>query len=511
MRILFIYPRMPLYAGTSNMPPIAVLNLASFMQREGHEVQIRERNIHKKNVSLGIEGFNPDVVVCTLMFVGQIRDMQIVCREIRALRPGLPILCGGLTASTFPELILKEGLADYVGISEGEYTLMELLEVIAGHRDPSTVQSLVYLDENRQPVHTPLRPFANLGDFPATDFSLLPMEKYFDFYPESPHTLTVYASKGCPGQCTFCFNAAYHRRQYRVRKREIVVREIETLVTDYGADGIIFIDELWGVDKEELRAYCDDITALSKKLGKPIRWVCQTCFGVLSLDDLKRMADAGCFLIPFGLESGSPEILKSVKKGYPLKRVDADINNCKAVGISTLVFVIFGFPGETQEQIKQTVHTIFRLNPTFYSTFLFTVAGSADYSKLVSSGKLRPPEDLAGWAEHENRQSMFVNYSAIPDRELKVIHSFFMWRMLFQDRKDRKHGRLVGLRMALRRVVESMGQRGFFKFCFAQIRLALRTLWYYYAFPGIRRKYDLYPRNFGRKDWNDLAHLDTVL
>jgi len=509
MRVLFVYPKMQLNLAQGNTPPTAALSLASFIQREGHDVRIYERNIDKKSVSYAIEDFKPDVLVCTLMFMQQIRDTQSVCREIRSLRPDLPILCGGLTASLLPELILKEGLADYVGVAEGEYTLLELLEVASGQRDPSTVRSLVYLDPNGQPVHTPLRPFADLGDFPKMDFSLLPMDKYFVYYPQAPRTLTVHAAKGCPGHCTFCFNAAYNRCRYRARGRETVLREIETLATEYGADGFIFIDELWGVNKEDLRAYCDEIAALSEKLGRQLRWYCQTRIGVLDFEDLERMARAGCFMIPFGMESGSPEILKRMQKGYPLKRLETDFNNCKALGVGTIALALFGFPGETPAQIKQTVHTIFRLNPTIYSALLFTaIPGTAEYNRLVSSGRLTPPTDLAGWARREDGRTMPANYSAIPDRELKVIDSFFYWRMLFQNRGDRKTGRLDYVRMALGRVADNIGRKGFFDFLFRQAGSVLRTAWYYYAYPGIRKKYDLYPRNFGRKDWEDLQHLD---
>ena len=179
MRILFIYPKTQLNLAQGNMPPLPVLSLASFLKREGHEVRIYERNIDDKSIARTIEEFGPGVVSCTLLFAQQIRDMRTVCREIRALRPCLPIFCGGLMASLIPELILKEGLADYIGIGEGEYTFLELLEVAGGRREPSAVQSIVYPGEDGRPVHTPLRPFADLKDFPETDFTLLPMEKYF--------------------------------------------------------------------------------------------------------------------------------------------------------------------------------------------------------------------------------------------------------------------------------------------------------------------------------------------
>jgi len=513
MRILFVNPRTQTNLVQGNTPPTAVLALASFMRREGHQVRIYERNIDKKSVSRTLDEFNPDVIACTLMFAMQIADMQAVCARVRALRPGLPILCGGVMASIIPELLLMEGLADYVGIAEGEHTLLELLEVVRGQREPSAVQSLVYLDQTGQPVRTPLRPFADLSDFPETDFTLLPMEKYFGFNPESPRTLTVFASKGCPGQCTFCINASYHRCQYRARKRETVLREIETLVSRHGAGGINFIDETWGVDKEDLRAYCDGIAALSEKLGRRIGWACETRIGVLDPGDLERMARAGCRRVCFGLESGSPEILARMRKGYPIKRIETDINNCKAAGIGVMPFFIFGFPGETPAQARQTVHTIFRLNPDFlFGIGLYYASpGTADYNALVSSGRLSPPRDLAGWAKLGERISLGENHSAVPDRELKVIRGFFYWRVLFQGRGNRKTGRLAYAKTGLRRVADMIGRKGSFQFFLGHFRLALGIVWYSCAYPGIRKKYDLHARSFGRKDWDDLSHLDASM
>jgi len=192
-----------------------------------------------------------------------------------------------------------------------------------------------------------------------------------------------------------------------------------------------------------------------------------------------------------------------------LKKIESDFCNCKEAGISALSFVIFGFPDETPAQIKQTVHTIFRLNPTTYSTFLFTpMPGTAEYNNLVASGRLAPPSDITSWANWEDRQMVHVNYSAVPDRELKVIHYFFYWRLLFQDRKDQKTGRLDFIKMGLRRVKNTIGRKGFLSFCFIQAYFVLCIVWYNYAYPGIRKKYDLYPRSFGRKDWDDLGHLD---
>jgi len=368
----------------------------------------------------------------------------------------------------------------------------------------------VYLDKAGRPVHTPLRPFADLAEFPDTDFSLLPMDRFFTYFPEAPRTMTLYASKGCPAQCTFCFNTVYHRCQRRVRARQSVMREVEMLVSVYSADGILFVDEAWGLDNEDLRMYCADIAAMSQKLGKQIRWSCITRIGVLGFDDMRLMADTGCWMISFGLESGSPEMLKRIKKGYPLKRVETDVNNCKSLGIKVWVSAIFGFPSETPAQIKQTVHTIFRLNPTIYGTGTFYASpGAAEYNNLVASGRLAPPSDLKSWAKLGERQFMDKNYSAIPDRELQVIHHFFYWRMMFQNRKDERTGRLDYIKIGFRRVVDNVGRKGFFRFFVKNFRLALNAAWYYYAFPGIRKKYDLYARNFGRKDWDDLGHLDV--
>jgi len=122
VRILFVYPKMTLNLALGNMPPIAVLSLASFIQREGHRVRIYERNIDGQSLSRAVEGFKPDAAVLTLMFAQQIADMQAVCEELRASFPALPILCGGLTASLIPDLILRDsGQQVKIGVLNREW------------------------------------------------------------------------------------------------------------------------------------------------------------------------------------------------------------------------------------------------------------------------------------------------------------------------------------------------------------------------------------------------------
>ncbi|MDR1734942.1 MAG: B12-binding domain-containing radical SAM protein [Oscillospiraceae bacterium] len=511
MRILFVYPLLTKFVSPFRgiTLPVSVLQVASFVQAKGHTVQIADRNVQGAASCKRIERFKPDAIAFTVMFTHQIQDFIAESNAIRRKYPELPILSGGLTATLLAESIIKDGNADYVGLNEGEYTLLELLEVISGKRTPDTVQSLVYRTPDGEIVQTAQRSFVDLADFPLADYSLLPMDKYAASYPGVSRAFPVIASKGCPAACTFCVSKAYNRGCCRQRSRESVMQEIRTLVTEYDADGIIFYDETFGVDKAALEGHCADFIALRTESGKPIKWLCESRIGVLTRDDLDRMANAGCIMIQFGIENGSPEILQRIKKGYNPAKVETDIRNCKSSGIRPLTSLILGFPDETEAQIRQTIHLIFRLNTETYSAgYYYASLCSEDYNRLVAERRLVPVQSLSKHKKTGNRYSVDTNYAAIPTKELKVIFSFFNWVAVFHKQVAATDKGLYLLRTAIPNILRNIRKGGFLLDCFQMLLIFLNAAWCIHAYPQIRNKYDLYSGNFGRADWSDLAYMD---
>ncbi|MDR0883316.1 MAG: B12-binding domain-containing radical SAM protein [Oscillospiraceae bacterium] len=499
MKVLLVNP-VPDFGFNWNFDmPFSCLALGSFLQTRGHEVRIWDRRVERVHIQKYIARSAPDAVCLSVIASTYIRDAMDVAAV--AKDAGIPVIWGGHYATIVPEEILRSGLADWVGLREGEYTLLELLAVVAGTQNIADVLGAAYLDADGRFVVNPERPFANLADFPPLDYALLPdIRLYQTAMAPARHLSSIITSKGCPYQCTFCFNYYYHHCQLRLRPLELVFAEIDTLARDYGADGLMILDELFGVNKERLRAFC----AFMREKHPAMSWFCCNAVGNFTADELKMMYAAGCKTISYGIESGSRELLARIKKNYDPAILAAFIQQTKDAGLTTSGSFIIGFPKETVAQLRETVHMVFRLALDLVVLNYFSVVpGSELFNELVDEGKITPAKTLQEVIAYGERNDMEHNYSEIPTIDLKVVRCFFRWNALkATTREGEKGSSLIMLKMALSQVllmVFRTGVRNALVNLYGAAKEFLVTFWYAHAHPKIRKKYDLYRRNFGRR------------
>ena len=499
MRVLFVRPKVGFFVSVSS-PPLGSLALASFLHTKGHAVRIFDHEI-ERDLTKAVTEFKPDAVAITLLGESQVPDALAIARALKAL--GLPVFWGGYMASAVPELVARSGFADYVGISEGEYTLLELLDVIEGKRAPETVLGIAYVDGNGEYHRTADRPFADPAEFPPMDYSLIPVERFNYTLSIANRTSLMMTSKGCPYSCTFCFNSEFHRCQRRVYPKEVILQQIRDLAERHGVDGIYFADEIFGTDKQELRALCKGLKELNL-----VAWATETTIGALSREDLVLMHDAGCRLLCFGLESGSAEMRKKLHKFYDASKINETFCNCREVGILTYGFFIIGLPDETPEQVRETVHLYLRTQPDLGSmAFYVPIPGTQLCQELEAAGRLELPKTLEAMVHPAMaRQSMLQNYSRIPDKDLRVILNFFYWRMAFKKKRKvpgvKRSPILVMEVKNLLAYLRNEGPRGLARGLWNSAKYFCTVAWYAHAYPSIRRKYDLASKNFGRADWD---------
>lgn len=506
MRVLFVRPKSGFYVNQGSSPPLSSLALASFIQSKGHTVRVFDCQL-ERGLMKSVEEFAPDAVAVTLSSESVIPEALRVSRALKAL--GLPVFWGGHMASAIPEEIARSGYVDYVGISEGEYTLLELLEVTAGRRAPETVLGIAYVDENGLYHRTGDRPFADLADFPPLDYSLIPIKKYLNRFPFANRTFLMISSKGCIFRCTFCYNNEYHRCQRRVYPLEVLLQQIKTLAVDYGVNGVLFWDELFGVDKQELRAFCQGV----KGLGLGLVWTAVTAVGILSREDIMMMHEAGCRMLCYGLESGSAEMRKKLHKYYDASKIDETVRNCRDAGILFMPNFMIGLPDETPEQLRETVRLYFRTHPDMITMSYYTpIPGSQLYRALEASGRMPPRKKTLEGIRLQTMefQHLAQNFSDVPAKDLQVIMQFVYWQTVF-GKKQKTPGfdwgsNLKMLIINLLHYLRCAGLRGLARGVWEAGKLFCNVAWYAHAYPSIRKKYDLYAKNFGRTDWDETGH-----
>jgi len=488
MKVLLIHPN----CGFQFVPqtaPLGLMAIATYLKQRGDLVRVYDRNVEKLSLGKLLRDFRPDAAGLCVASMMHLRDGVRLSRRLR--NEGIPVIWGGHMATIEPEMILRENAADFVVMGEGEVTFHELLRALENNGELRQIAGIAFRE--RGEIHiAPERAFADPADLPAIDWSLVDPEKYFAPLYGSRKMMYLYTSKGCPGSCTFCINTGYHHSRVRQRPNSYVLSEIRTLTEKHGMDGVYFTDEIFGLNKTALHDLCRRLQCL--ELG--ITWGCETKLGLLRREDLQAMYDAGCRWIYFGVESGSPEMQKRIRKNLDLEKIEEELQCCRQIGISTTCGIIVGFPDETQAQLLETVRLLQRLDPNLIQALaFFPMPGSAACAGLVNEGRLTLPRTLREWSRYAPLTGMFGNFSNVPTRDLLVIQSFFSWRS-FVHREFPK-GAARRYAFALNTIVTSLRnilRQGFFSmflYAFSSARLFLTIAWYANAYPAVRRKYGL--------------------
>jgi hypothetical protein len=274
MKVLLINPRTTGYS-RSVTTPLGLLSIASNLRRAGHDALLYDRTVNHAKLRAVLSSFSPDIVGISLISFKSIKDAIRLSDECAA--GGRPVVWGGPLASELYEAVLKIGSVSAVSIGEGEYTWIDVADALQkGSVDFSAIPGMAYRGKAGEALLSPERPFADLATLADIDWSLVRVEDYFQSSYECSRMLYLYAAKGCPHNCAFCYNKDFHKCRYRKRPMETLLREIRYLVTEHGMDGIYFADELWCRNVTEMHRVCDDL----KSLSLPFVWGCQTRIGV---------------------------------------------------------------------------------------------------------------------------------------------------------------------------------------------------------------------------------------
>ena len=489
MRVLLINPKTEKYTRAITAP-LGLLSIASYLEAEGFSVRLYDRTVEKTSLEEVFRSFPAELVGVSLISFLSVYDAEDVSAFLK--QRGVPVVWGGPLASELPEAVLKNNCVDAVSLGEGEATWLELAKAVAaGRLDWSGIAGLALRGPDGTAVRTEARPFLDLAVLPDINWRLVDVQKYFQTSYGCKRMLYLYAAKGCPFSCTFCYNKDFHHCTYRKRPMEALLREIRFLVENYGMDGVYFADELWCRSVKDMHEICDSL----KSLRLDFVWGGQTRIGIFSREDFAYMYDAGCRWIFFGVESGSKEMLRRMNKKIAFDKIEQTVADCKAAGIVTIASFIIGYPGETVAQARETVDLIRRLDTHMINLNFFIVVPGADiYYQLIDEGKITAITNLHTLADEEPMQQLEYNYSAIPDLDINVIRSYYMWRSFLAN--DIK---VDGKRTSFTKKVITDGLKsvktGNLKEFIASAWNAgmefLRTCWYANAYPAIKKKYGI--------------------
>lgn len=303
-----------------------------------------------------------------------------LARTIKKIDESVTIIVGGIHPTLYPQDFFDgETGVDICILGEGELTTYELCQSILnnGKIDLSEIRGIAYFDSKLQRVvYTPRRPLAeNLDDISFPDYTLIDMQYYTNANPYAIRgcflrSMYLLATRGCPSQCTFC--VAKKLREFngggRVRSAKSLIEELKELKEKYAIDSFYFIDDLFAIDKNNVRKFCNLLKI--EKMG--LVWGCSSKVSALNKEIIKVMAEAGCIQIDFGVERGSNNALRLIKKGQNIEMVKNVFNFCHKDGIRTFANMLVNLPGETEGDLNDILLLLDKLNPEVVSINIFT-------------------------------------------------------------------------------------------------------------------------------------------
>ncbi|PLX98544.1 MAG: hypothetical protein C0624_14385 [Desulfuromonas sp.] len=367
---------------------------------EGHTLELAADHICKSSAKyIGLSFMTPMYSV-----------VRSLTEKVKTNTPEKTLIFGGAHPTILPEQTLENfPWVDYLVLGEGDITFVELIDNLSHHRPLKNIQGIALRNDQGIVLNPPRNPVIDLDTIPMPAWHLLPMQKYrpttsrFRRLPSH----CILTSRGCPMNCAFCSQTI--GRELRLKSSERVLKEIETLIEEYGARELIFYDSCFTLNRKHVTDICEKL--ISRGLNQKISWSCETRVDTIDSDLLNLLKRAGCWSVHFGVESGSQRLINMVNKKISKQQIRQAFKWAHDAGLHTAAFFMLGLPTETREESRETIAFAKELMPGF-AQFTITVPfpGTPLYDLALESGEFRPNDwdGYSTWAGWRGQELIYV-------------------------------------------------------------------------------------------------------
>jgi radical SAM superfamily enzyme YgiQ (UPF0313 family) len=367
---------------------MGLLYLAAYV-RERFPVEIRVVNQRMEGCSnealakMALD-FEADVVGLGCITPSS-QGMPIVARAIRAASPDTKIIIGGPHVSAFGPVVMEDIPADAAFIGEGEISLAMYLDALLGNGNLDAIPGLAWRNASGEitvnPGNVPI--VEDLDSLPMPAYDLIDLPKYWHVQSIAPiprrRYVSMVTSRGCPYGCMWCHNI--FGRGFRAHSPERVVDEIRLYTERYHINDIEFLDDCFNLKRNRVTEVADLLR--KKDIRIRIAFPNGVRADLLDEETMDALAESGMYFCSFALESASPRIQKLTRKNLNLEKFLHAVELAAAKRIFTNGFMMLGFPEETEEEMRATIHmaTESRLHTaSFYTVTPFPGTPLYDYA-----------------------------------------------------------------------------------------------------------------------------------
>lgn len=317
-----------------------------------------------KVIARRVAACEPEVVGTSTATIDRLACIRMI-REIRKTAPKAFIVVGGSHFS-HSAVDAMESVAeiDAVVVGEGEVTFLELLERLSACDNLTEVKGLVFRDKDGQIVRNePRELMKDINHLPMPAWDLFELDRYY-FHSHGVGKMKVVkkdreiaagvmTTRGCPQSCVFCANSLNKKMRYL--DPALAVDQLEVLQKKYGVKALNIYDDDFLTNQKHAAAFCEELLRRNCRFT----WWCGARPARLDQDVLKLMKRAGCSCISFGLENGTNEVLRKIRKNVTTEQVYEAMKVVGKVGFEKVnIFLILGLPGETPDTVDQTARFV---------------------------------------------------------------------------------------------------------------------------------------------------------
>lgn len=436
--IVLIYPRptqgyakerrRDIHAVKRIYAPLSIMYLAATLEEAGFNVLLLDHRLISLDEMKDKVAKLGDILFfgISTMTGSQIRDGIEIARELRAIYgEEVPLIWGGVHPTIFPEKTITHPLVDVIVYGEGDYTIVELARAIAGGSPLDAVKGICFKRNGGMVKTASNDKIKSLDTLPIPAWGHL---KEFLNSAQYPILATITTSRGCPYSCSYCYKGGLDSigagslwRSFGVDR---VMKEVHYLNSNFGFDIFEMSDENFILQPKRALQLIRNFKSHGYRISA-VRSNFLTYKDEI-IDELKGFCD----YVAYSPETGSPRIQALLNKGADYQKMKILNAKLRDMGIDTIHTFIFGFPFETDDDVRATVElckSFKRINPACRMSIYqyMPYPGAPLTEMMISQYGLVLPEDFAEWSRTDMYGDLDMKFRPwVSPEKLKFLCGF---------------------------------------------------------------------------------------
>ncbi len=381
-------------------PPLGILYLSAYLERAGIDHEVYDTTFSsKEKLHTFLLLHRPEHLGIYTNLMTKINVLGLIA-FCKSNLPDTTVTLGGPDVKFNAENYLNHG-ADFLVLGEGEETMLELTQYLQEKKsDKAGIAGIAFLHNGRL-IETPEREkLKDLDTLPEPNRRKINLHLYLDAWRKfhGKNAMSVSTMRGCPYTCKWCSRAVYGL-SYRRRSPQKVVEELLEIKKRYNPDSVWFVDDVFTISHKWLENFKEELV----KKNLLIPYECITRADRMNESVIQKLKDTGCFRVWIGAESGSQKVIDLMDRRVDVNQVRDMIRLTKQHGLEAGTFIMLGYPGETEDDIEETIHHLKESGPDHFTiTVAYPIRGTELYQEVESN-----QINKLNWSNSTDRQIDF--------------------------------------------------------------------------------------------------------